>query len=690
MLSAHMGARPRLIAVVAILGLAATAAMAIVPGPACLSGGATLVVALTRVTGPSLAVVSTLTIALLFACIAVIAREVMDDGAARWRSAVLWLTVLFLIVFSAKLFLIRNNPVTVPFWDQWDAEARKLFVPFSACDLSWTQMFSFHNEHRIFFTRLLALGLLTLNGVWDPRVEQVVNAAMHAYVGVLLATTLWLANARRRIDVIALVCAFTFAMPFAWENTLMGFQSAFYFLLLFSIPAIGLVGRYRPGSAPWYLGWACALSALVTSAGGVTAAVAIAGMVVLELAGDWRKWREALSNLMAAAVVTGLGLALASPPLPGHEPLRAKTAGEFFGALWHNLAWPWTDTPRFAAVMWLPVGVLLLAAAWRRGRTTELERLVVALGAWVAMNAAAIAYGRGAGGGYPATRYMDFLSIGLVANALALVAVMNWTGTNLMARRAGWAALAAWLVFAVAGADRLTGLALVDLGVWRQYYAAQSANVRQFVITDDLAGFASKHAPDEIPYPDPRSLADTLRDPFIRRILPSAVREPMHLEANSLANDAFVADGSPVRAPHDPLNPVWGSYADRGRATEGRFDSRSLPGCLAGQLLTFAVSGYLGQPHHYLAVKDLVSGRDVPVTPQRVPGDEWTAVAVPCPEHTFAVVAIDAEPESWFAFREPVVTGRLSLESERLISWSREFFFAALALAALALRRAEP
>jgi len=684
-----MFARPRLIAAVAILGLAATAAIAIMPGQACLSGNAALV-ALTRVTGPTLAVVSSVAIALLFACVAVIARDVMSDGAASWRPAVLWLIILFLIVFSAKLFLIRDNPATVPFWDQWDAEARRLFVPFNACDLSWSQMFSFHNEHRIFFTRLLALDLLNLNGVWDPRIEQVVNAAMHASVGVLLATMLWLANARRRMELIALVCAFTFAMPFAWENTLMGFQSAFYFLLLFSIPAIGLVGRHRPGSTSWFLGWACALSALVTSAGGMTAAVAIAGMVVLKLAGDWREWREALSNLMAAAVVTGLGLALASPPLPGHEPLRAKTAGEFFGALSHNLAWPWTDAPQLAAVMWLPVCLLLVAAAWRRGRTTELERLAVALGAWVAMNAAAIAYGRGAGGGYPATRYMDFLSIGLIANTLALVAVVNWTGTNLMARRAAWAALGVWLVFEVAGTDRLTSRAIVDLGVWRQYYAAQSANVRQFVITDDLAGFAAKHPPDEIPYPDPQSLAATLRDPFIRRILPSAVREPLHLEANGPGSNAFVVDGSPVRAPHDPLNPVWGSYGDRGRATEGRFDSRSLPGCRAGQLLTFTVSGYLGQPNHYLALKELVSGRDVPVVPAKVPREEWTAVAVPCPEHTFAVVAIDAEPESWFAFREPVVTGRLSLQGERLIAWSRELFFAALAFAALALRRAEP
>ena len=531
----------------------------------------------------------------------------------------MWLAILFLIVFSAKLFLIRDNPVTTPFWDQWDAEASRLFIPFNSCDLSWSQMFSLHNEHRVFFTRLLALDLLTVNGLWDPRVEQVVNAAMHAFTGVLLATMLWLANGRRRPDVIVFICAFAFAMPFAWDNTLIGFQSAFYFLLLFSLPALGLVGRYRAGSGPWLLGWTFALCALVTSAGGVTVAIALAGMAVLKLAANRDQWRDALINLAVASGVTGLGLALASPSLPGHEPLRAKTANEFLFALSNNLAWPWIGVSPFAVLMWLPVCALVVATVWRRGRTTDLERLAMALGAWVAVNAAAIAYGRGAGAGVPVTRYMDFLSIGLVANAAALIAVLDWTESSLVFRPAAWCALAAWLVFAVAGTDRLTGQVLGDLGMWRQFYAAQSANVRTFVITDNLAEFIAKRAPEEIPYPDPRSLALTLRDPFIRRILPSAVREPLHLEASSNTDNTFVADGSPVRARHDPLNPVWGSYSARGRATQGRFDSRSLPGCAPGLLLRFTVSGYLGRPNQYLAVKDLVSGRDLPIVPWRAP-----------------------------------------------------------------------
>jgi len=89
-------------------------------------------------------------------------------------------------------------------------------------------------------------------------------------------------------------------------------------------------------------------------------------------------------------------------------------------------------------------------------------------------------------------------------------------------------------------------------------------------------------------------------------------------------------------------------------------------------------------------VKDLVSGREVFVVPLMVPKEKWITLTVPCPVHTFSVVAIDEDPESWLAFREPVVTGRLSVRAEQLISWSREFFFAVLAAAALLLRRTAP
>jgi hypothetical protein len=60
-------------------------------------------------------------------------------------------------------------------------------------------------------------------------------------------------------------------------------------------------------------------------------------------------------------------------------------------ALGHNLSWPWIVHRWLSVAMWLPVGALLMATLWRRGRTNALERLVVGLAIWVVLSAAASA-----------------------------------------------------------------------------------------------------------------------------------------------------------------------------------------------------------------------------------------------------------------------------------------------------------
>lgn len=654
---------------------------------ACMDGSAGFQ-ELSLVTPTALALVSGAVSVLLLACTALVGRAVFGaaPSATRWLAA-LWLTVLFLVVFSAKLLLMSQNPVTVPYWDQWDAEARSLYIPFNECSLSWPQMFALHNEHRVFFTRLLALDLLVVNGQWDPRLQQVVNAAMHAFTGALTAAILWLTNGRRRLALLAFICGVTFAMPFAWDNTLMGFQSAFYFLLLFSVLALWLTTRYRAGSAPWFLGWACATSALFTSAGGVITTVAILGVAVLHLANDPRRWREFLITLPCAAAVLGLGTKLASAPLPPHEVFRAHTAAEFSGALANNLAWPWIENPELAILMWLPACLLLLEVAQRRGKTKEFERLIVGLGGWVVLNAAAIAYGRGAGAALPATRYMDFLSLGFVVNAMALLAMLDLAGTRTLVRRVALGGLAGWLVFAIVGVERLTGRTLVELKASRGFFAAHQINVRRFVATGDVAEIASKRGPAEIPYPDPYRLASALQDPHIRRILPAAVRPPLHVEPRVATSKGFVTDGPFAgRIPRDPLQRYWWSLAGEGKSGQGRFDSEHLV-CQVGGRLKFQVSGYLGWEHNSLVVRDLRTGGDLAVTPARVAKEDWTDVVVSCPPALFQIVAVDGTPDSWFGFREPVEIGWGSLAAESLIGRSRTLMPVARMLSALAVAR---
>jgi len=646
---------------------------------------------LALVTPASLALTSAAAFALLVACLLLIRRAAFGEEpgdeaqttSSRLRTAV-WLVMLFLFVFSAKLLLIRANPALTPFWDQWDGEAAVLFVPFNDNALGWRTMFSFHNEHRVFFSRLLALDLLALNGgQWDPRLEQVVNAAIHSLTGVLLTTILWVAGGRRRLDLLALLAIVTFAVPFGWENTLIGFQSAFYFLLLFSVLALWLTTVSRPGSLAWLLGWVCAACGLFTAASGVITPLAILGVVALKFAGDPREWREGALNVGAAVLVLGLGAATASPPLAHHAMLKAQTVGEFRLALARNLAWPWIDLPPASVVMWLPLAILLTIALLQRTRTTALERTAAGFGMWVVLNAGAMAYGRGAGGGLPAIRYFDILSLGFLANTAALIALLERARTASAARYLVAGALAGWMLFAALGVDWLTGRALEDLTGWRGHFVRHAIGLRTAMFTGDIDDLLSKRPLIDLPYPDPVRLVTVLKDPYIQSILPAAVRAPLLVEPRTGTSNGFVRDSVfTATLPHDPLQHAWLSLSDDGKKAKGTFESQPL-GCQLGSQLKFQVSGYLGWTQQYLALRDLRTGRDQPIVPRQLARESWNDVIVPCPSDQFEIVAIDNSEDSWFGFREPVEVGRASVIVESLIQNSRSLLVALMTVAIL-------
>src|SRR6266545_2639455 len=85
-------------------------------------------------------------------------------GWLGWRPAL----ALFLLVAGARWWLIAAYSSDVPWLDQWDGEAQGLYLRAHSGTLTLSNWFAPHNEHRIFFTRLLSLGLLWANGQWDP------------------------------------------------------------------------------------------------------------------------------------------------------------------------------------------------------------------------------------------------------------------------------------------------------------------------------------------------------------------------------------------------------------------------------------------------------------------------------------------------------------------------------------------
>ena len=500
----------------------------------------------TTVTTAGATLVSLAIVTLLIASVVVIGRaafavapgnDVAAEFTARRGPAALWLAVLFLVVFTAKLHFLHQYPVKVPFWDQWDAEAGAVLIPFNECSLSWRAMFTPHNEHRVFFTRLYALDLVLANGQWDPRAPAGVSTRpCTASPRCSLAMIFWLASNRRHLDLIVFVCALTFALPFAWENTILRDSShpsiswcSFPILALWlttSIPArqprlaswLGMRGvravhrcKRRPHSRghPEY-----------RRAEGRERASRLAGIV-----GECRSRRA------------NSGLAVQRPRHRRwlqHAPLKAHSVMEFGIALGRTLGWPWIDRPEtlgaHVAAARHPAADDGLAPRQDDGTRAVRHR--------------SRSVGRAPRGRrLPMGEAPEALDAGNPLHGFpepwcrrerdgARRACSTAGRADAIRRRLMWVPLVAWLALAEAGlcASLIGPSSISTLG--SRYFAAHVTNVHRLVVTGDVAGFVAKPPLVEVPYPDAQS----------SRAAPAG---PLHPAHPAVFRPGAAADGSP-------------------------------------------------------------------------------------------------------------------------------------------------
>lgn len=599
---------------------------------------------------------------------------------------------LALVILGAKLWLIARYGVATPVWDQWDAEGAGLFLPYLNHTLTLKDFFAPHNEHRIVFPRLLALGLLVLNRQWDAKLEMTANAALHTATALLL---FWMLARRlhpRLIGGLALTVLAAFALPFGCENTLSGFQSAFYFLFLSAVAALALLTLSPRCSTRWWLGLLAAGLGIFTMASGFFAAAAVCALLVLEGAARPRAWKDqALPVVCCLAVVAG-GLAL-TVNMEGHRTLHAQSVADFLAALAKALAWPNTDWPWMSLVNVLPIGLLLTQhlrahAAGARApvadRTTE--RFTLALSIWVFLQAAASAYARGAHGAGPVSRYMDLLSVGMLANMVAIILLLTRDTPRLPARPLWSVCFTGWLIVTAAGLIRLS---VFDWGYYlplkKRQADAQTAVLRAYLATGDRQILLAQ-PPDALPYPHLGRFVTLAGEPGLQAILPADVRRPLPVIPRQITADAFVRDGYyPTTPAPGPGAVAWGSYSARGNAAEGLLESEPLPRSRL-PILQFDLAGYLGESHLLLKCVDLSSGHERMLHPSEPARETWRPGWVKAPRNAFKIVAWDDRHTRWFAFQEPREMGYWSWRTVRWTERGGALFQAgALLLATLLL-----
>jgi hypothetical protein len=159
----------------------------------------------------------------------------------------------------------------------------------------------------------------------------------------------------------------------------------------------------------------------------------------------------------------------------------------------------------------------------RRPAVSDRAWLAVGISAWLVIQLALLAYGRGAA---LAVRYMDIVLLVYPVGLMAILALFESARASRFGRYAGPGAVT-WVFVVVAALALLGYVSAVGAIGWGESARQQVVNVQTYFATrnvDDLKATGGGGHLFDLSYPNSRRLATILADPGVRGILPHEVR----------------------------------------------------------------------------------------------------------------------------------------------------------------------
>jgi hypothetical protein len=508
-----------------------------------------------------------------------------------------------------------------------------------------------------------------------------INAFIHAGYACGLAYSLWVFTGRKHEGRICFLLLPFFALPFAAENTIHGFQSQMYFLGIFSVITMIGLGFGSPGSGWWFGGLAAAVMSLFTMGSGLLASLAVIGLVILRILKQRGVTRKNLVTLggCLAVFITGLILQLSA----GHGPFRARSLLSFLDALAGNLAWPFGNQPVMLCLIGLPLVITIVKYFRSDFKDPRAAEFVLTLGFWGFLQAMALAYGRVHLGN--SSRYLDTFSTIPIASLASLF--IGWENTDFrrFPRRLVVMLAVVWVAVLFSGLWRISRTAMEDYKTLENYLQwskrwslVEEENVRAFVATNDR-----RYLPDQplwsIPYSSAGRLAELLRDSKLSAILPPACRPPLQLEKDEKSDASFVPDGCPPDKPKQEFTRVWGSYPANGATTTGSFVSKSLSAALPKLIIPVGCGTNLKGIR--LQLVEQQTGRRIELK-LRTPG-RWQTIIVTTPANPFRLEITYQNQNSWVAVGDMNEMGRLSYYALLLLGHAAGVLLVGLCLCVL-------
>lgn len=427
-----------------------------------------------------------------------------------------------LAVIGAKCWMIGRYGNPTPFWDQWDAEGVLLYPRYLGGTLQLADLIAPHNEHRILMTRLWSLLLLELEGYWDPILQMLGNTLIFGGLVALLVAAFRPLFAQTSWIMFAFFSVLLFSLPLGWGTSLEGFNSQWYFMLLFGLAGLVAVTNARAFALRWWVALLLLIAGYFSMAGGTAAAAAAFSICALQMICARRSGASEWLALIILLAVTG-AMALAVPVLAHHAPLKAHSAGEFLEALIIIMSWPAAIGINSigvrtlgALILYAPALLTIMHVIKTRPPLTDRSWFLAVFAGWMTLAAAALAYGRAA---TPiVARELDLIMLAMPLNFGCLLYLLH-VNRPFQRPRLAQAVVALWLIPVCLGTAVAFKQAMRSIAEKRDFSQKETRNLRAFLDTGDIGALTNK--PElEIPYPDPKRLAAIASSPVIRALLP--------------------------------------------------------------------------------------------------------------------------------------------------------------------------
>lgn len=342
----------------------------------------------------------------------------MKTALNRWqvRSAI----ALMLVVLGGRLWLVERAGSDLPLWDQWWSDFGTVVLPLSQGTLDFSSLAKAHNEHHLFFQRVILTSLMAVSGRWEPRDALIVSALARAIGLAVIFLVLARHQSMRTRGILLVLLATLGAMPVGTFNLLSGFQIQFFIGEPLAIVALALlfdgrltVERLAAAMSLLLLALLNMATPLITSLG----AIAVFGLRIALKRGE-------RSRNLAAASALGIFVLFTFATTPRTTYLQARSFSEFAPVFVRLVSWPAPDFPILGALALVPP-VLLLRRLVREPFMPGSSWFVFALAltAWIQNGAIAFARARSGQTAFP--QYLDGLWLGHLISLLALAEVLR-------------------------------------------------------------------------------------------------------------------------------------------------------------------------------------------------------------------------------------------------------------------------